>query len=101
MMPKDGRGLLRTLRQVSIAKTLRFNLHYFGFGGCPVLIARNYRLERLGGKVIVDEQQVFGVRLGFHYVGILDWRAERGIWDVDGWCTSMAMRPLGLGSASA
>ena len=43
---------LRKLLQVSIVKTLRFNLHYFGLQGLarmPVLVARNYFFRTLRG----------------------------------------------------
>ena len=37
--------------EISIIKTLRFNLHYFGFRGfkLPVLVSRNFVLLRMGG----------------------------------------------------
>lgn len=39
------------LGEISIFKTLRFNLFYFGIRGLklPVLISRNFVLLRLGG----------------------------------------------------
>lgn len=42
---------IRVMLDVSIIKTLRFNLHYFGIHGFhfPVLISKNYVLKNLQG----------------------------------------------------
>lgn len=43
--------MLGKLKELSIIKTLRYNLHYFGVRGFrfPVLVSRNFVLPRLGG----------------------------------------------------
>lgn len=76
----------RRLLEVSVPKTLRFNLHYFGWGGVrlPVIVARNYRLSRLGGRIELCRKGTGLVRLGFSGVGIVDERSERGIWQQSG-----------------
>lgn len=45
--------MLGRLKELSIIKTLRYNLHYFGVQGFrfPVLVSRNFVLLRLGGGV--------------------------------------------------
>lgn len=78
---------LRKLLQVSIVKTLRFNLHYFGLQGLarmPVLVARNYFFRTLRGGVAIDSPTRFCVRLGFPGTGTVDQRFRRGCWEVEG-----------------
>lgn len=76
---------LRRLLEVSVLKTLRFNLHYFGWGmRLPVIVARNYRLIRLDGRIELGRKGTGVVRLGFSGVGIVDERSERGIWQQGG-----------------
>lgn len=43
--------MLGKLKELSIIKTLRYNLHYFGVRGFrfPVLVSRNFVLPRWGG----------------------------------------------------
>lgn len=77
----------RKLRQTSLLKTIRFNVHYFGLAGLkgmPVLVARNYFFRSLGGVVILDSPRRFGVQLGFPGTGTTDQRYTRGCWEVDG-----------------
>ena len=67
---------------ISILKTLQFNLHYFGLRGLkfPVLIFKNFRLSKLCGKVELRDWSFGSVRLGQQMVGIIDNKAEKGIW---------------------
>ena len=67
---------------ISILKTLQFNLHYFGLRGLkfPVLIFKNFRLNKLCGKVELRDWSFGSVRLGQQMVGIIDNKAEKGIW---------------------
>lgn len=71
---------------ISILKTLQFNLHYFGLRGLkfPVLIFKNFRLNKLCGKVELRDWSFGAVRLGQQMVGIIDDRSEKGIWSVGG-----------------
>lgn len=79
-------GKLSKLRETSVFKTLRFNLHYFGRGGVrlPVLVSRNYVLAELRGTVRVANPRPGCVRLGYSSVGIFDKRYDRGIWQSSG-----------------
>ena len=86
--------------EISIIKTLRFNLHYFGFRGfkLPVLVSRNFVLLRMGGGCIIDEFNTGSVRLGFSGVGIFDKRYDRGIWECDGKVRFRGKASLGQGT---
>lgn len=79
-------GNLNRLLETSLVKTLRFNLHYFGWQGLrfPVLIARNYTLVSIGGTVKLAHPKPGCVRLGYSSVGIFDVRFDRGIWQCSG-----------------
>ena len=72
--------------RISILKTLQFNLHYFGLRGLkfPVLIFKNFRLNKLCGKVELRDWSFGSVRLGQQMVGIIDDKTEKGIWSVGG-----------------
>ena len=50
----------------------------------PVLVARNYALTELRGKVRVANPRPGCVRLGYSSVGIFDKRYDRGIWQCSG-----------------
>lgn len=57
---------MRVLLDVSILKTLRFNLHYFGIKGfrLPVLVSKNVMLKNLrGGKFSPIRRQMYGFAL--------------------------------------
>lgn len=86
--------------EISLIKTLRFNLHYFGFRGfkLPVLVSRNFDLLRMGGGCIIDEFKTGFVRLGFSGVGIFDKRYDRGIWECDGKVRFRGKASLGQGT---
>lgn len=72
--------------RISILKTLQFNLHYFGLRGLkfPVLIFKNFRLNKLCGKVKLRDWSFGSVCLGRQMVGIIDDKTEKGIWSVGG-----------------
>lgn len=76
------------LVNLSIVKTLRFNMRYFGFKGIVkprVILSRNVKLVHLGGSVNVDESRGAGyVYLGFKVSGIADIKNERFFWDNKG-----------------
>lgn len=76
----------RIILEVSLLKTLRFNLHYFGFRGLilPVLVSRSTKLHTLRGGVSLEPFKPASVRLGFSGVGTCDMRCERAMWQVSG-----------------
>lgn len=76
----------RIVLEISLLRTLRFNLHYFGFKGLklPVLVSRGTKLNTLRGGVSLDSFKPASVRLGFSGVGTCDMRCERAMWQVSG-----------------
>lgn len=91
---------LKKILEISIFKTLRFNLHYFGLRGLrlPVLVSRNFILRRLGGTVSVPRYQIGLVKMGFSGVGIFDHRRSKGIWEVSGRVDFGGKAQIGHGS---
>ena len=75
-----------TLLNISILKTLRFNLHYFGFRGFqfPVLVSKNVVLKNLQGGVKIESYITANVRVGFDGTGICDTKYQRNIWNICG-----------------
>lgn len=75
------------LRKTNLIKTLLFNFKYFGIRGillCPVLIARNVKLECLEGKVQCNDPKRGGIKLGYSDLGIIDSRYQKAIWENKG-----------------
>ena len=75
-----------SLLNISILKTLRFNLHYFGLKGIlfPVLVSKNVVLKNLRGGVKIESYRTSNVRIGFDGTGICDTKYQRSIWFVSG-----------------
>ena len=70
-----------------MTKTLRLNLHYFGWGGLltPYIIcSRNVSLVNVKGKVIILQKKLGIVRIGFGNVQVIDGRYERNVWNCTG-----------------
>ena len=72
---------IKKMLQVSLLKTVRFNLHYFGLKGLrlPCLVSRFTKLSKLKGKVIINSPTFGCVHIGFDGVEIFDLRYERTI----------------------
>lgn len=78
---------LKKFLKIGLTNTLRLNLHYFGWGGVlrPRIIAsRNLKIQALNGTVTVKNFQMGGVQIGFGYVGIIDNRYQRSVWENNG-----------------
>lgn len=94
----------RILSQISITKTLRFNLRYFGFKktlSLPVIVSRSVILKQLNGTVtIVSPIKLGMIKIGFESVGLFDRRISKGIWesDSDGKVTFCGTAYFGTGS---
>lgn len=75
----------RDFLNISILKTICFNIRYFGIKGLlkpRVLLSRNVRLIHMGGCVQTDFSAGNGrVYLGFKAAGIADAKTERFCWD--------------------
>lgn len=79
--------IIRLIWQVSIPKTLRFNLHYFGIKNglkLPAIVSKNFKLLSLNGVVLLEEYKLGSLILGFAGVGIFDHKYDRGIWQNSG-----------------
>ena len=77
-----GKGI----RDISILKTIRFNLWYFGKRGgyFPVIISKNVILKNMQGKVELESYKTGNIRIGFDGTGICDVKNQRSIFDVTG-----------------
>ena len=77
-----GKGI----RDISILKTIRFNLRYFGKKGVyfPVIITKNVILKNMQGKVELESYKTGNIRIGFDGTGICD--VASGRMDRDSLC---------------
>ena len=79
--------IVRRLRYLNL-RTVVFNFYYFPPRiACklPVLISRNVKFIALRGKVCLSVPPRMGmVKLGYHRVGIFDYRNEKFLWQVKG-----------------
>lgn len=77
------RHWIRVFLETSWPKTFYFNIRYFGPAGLslPVIVARNMRLKKTGGRVILGKN-----RCGRIFLGRNDCRhiQGRGVWDNEG-----------------
>lgn len=75
---------MRALLDISILKTLRFNLHYFGIKGfrLPVLVSKNVMLKNLRGgeKFSPIKRRMYGLALSAPEFAIPDIKEEYGMW---------------------
>ena len=76
------------LLNISIWKTLRFNLHYFGLNGgvrLPVFVYRNFKLDILKGNIQIKSPLKTGmIHIGYSRAGIVDTKYQRGILQMKG-----------------
>ena len=75
--------MLKTMLAVSVLKTLRFNLHYFGIKGMrlPVIVSKSVMLKSLrGGKKLSPiKQRMYALALMVPEFAILDFKEESGM----------------------
>ncbi|MDP4277627.1 MAG: acyltransferase [Bacteroidota bacterium] len=92
----------KLLRQLSLFRTIRFNLNYFPFRQAicfPVYISRKVCLRKLSGSLALNGPVCKGmVRIGFETAGIFDYRFSRTIWEVTGTVVFEGNAELGQGS---
>lgn len=92
------------LKQISVIKTLRFNIYYFGLGiliknGPYCLISKNVKLSCLKGKIIVHTLKEHRIFLGFGFdIPFYDRRYERFIWYNTGTIVFNGHGQIGVGS---
>lgn len=60
--------ILKILLKTSILKTLIFNIKYFGIKGLtfPVLVGHKVELNKLGGKIIINNPKFGHIKLGIY-----------------------------------
>lgn len=75
--------MISKILQVSVIKTVCFNLVYFGIKGLklPVLISRKTVLKKLRGGVSISNPSFGCVHIGFDAIGIFDYDRDRSIWE--------------------
>lgn len=96
------KGKLAIIQHTSLLKTLRFNIHYFGFtGNCPVLLSRNVSLVKLSGSVKLSNKQNGVVKLGYGDIGIVDKKYRRFLWQNSGEVCFDGRVDLGVGTKIA
>lgn len=77
---------IKKLTRISIIKTLRFNLRYFGIRGFtfPVIVGRNFILSSMNGTVHIDSFKTGNIWLGLSDINFYDGRSIRGVWRNEG-----------------
>lgn len=72
--------------QLSLLKTLLFNVHYFGIMGMkfPVFIAKNVKFGKWGGKLELESLKTGNIRIGFNATDICDTVYQRCFWHIKG-----------------
>lgn len=76
---------IKKLFQLSVIKTLRLNIHYFGWKNgwhFYILASRNLKIQRMKGQInFLNPPKTGIICLGFPHTGIFDQKYERSIWD--------------------
>lgn len=77
--------LITILSNISIFKTIAFNVRYFGLKSIfrlPAIVAKNVKFQNLKGNIYLDNPTKFAqIRLGFPMVSIFDCPHERTLWN--------------------
>lgn len=92
---------IKKLLNIGLINTFRLNLHYFGWGGVihPVIIAsRNLKINKLSGSVIARNLPVGSIEIGLGYVGIIDNKYTRAVWENAGVITFNGKTTFGPGT---
>lgn len=72
--------------QLSVLKTLLFNVHYFGIVGMkfPVFVAKNVKFGNWGGRLELESFKTGNIRIGFNATDICDTVYQRCFWHTKG-----------------
>lgn len=92
---------LKKLLEIGIINTIRMNLYYFGVGGVlkPVILAsKHVKIQCLKGNVIAHDMSRGAIQLGFGYVGTVDKKYRRTLWENSGTIEFFGKSNLGLGT---
>jgi len=74
-----------TIKEISLLKTIRMNVHYFGWKKlfAPVILcSRNVYIRQLEGTVIANNHS--RLKLGFNSIGCFDEKNNRSVWQNEG-----------------
>ena len=98
----DMKQYFKLLFQLSLLKTLRFNLFYFPLKQAlrlPVLVYKGCSFYKMKGKIRLDcPVRPAILRLGENHLSISDTRFSRTIWDVSGMLILNGKASIGSGS---
>ena len=92
---------IKKLFKIGLINTLRLKSHYFGWGGVihPVIVAsRNLKINKLSGSVVARNLPTGSVQIGLGYVGIIDNRFTRAVWENSGVITFKGRTTFGPGT---
>lgn len=79
--------VLKKIIQISLLKTIIFNMYYLGIKGIlrlPIIVSRNIHIHTLKGKVYIDDYKLGTIQLGFGDVGIFYRKYDKGMWQNTG-----------------
>lgn len=79
--------IMKTLFNVSIIKTIRFNIHYFGIKSLfhfYALIAKGVQFKALKGNVILKNKKMGAIKIGFPSLGIDNDHITKGTIEIYG-----------------
>ena len=90
------------LLDFSIIKTVRFNFHYFGLKSVifpKVIVSRHVLLREIHGQVLIENEKVGSVRLGFRNSGFVDEKNQRTVFENRGKICFKGNASIGAGCA--
>lgn len=93
--------LIQYALNVGIINTIRFNFHYFSWGGVIhpyIIVAKKLKILELGGYVKIEEPKIGCIKIGFPLVGIFDYKYERSLWENSGTIKFCSRASLNQGS---
>lgn len=74
----------KMLREISLIKSLKMNIHYFGWKSVlqPIIIcSKNVMIREMKGRIVVNPQGVPAkLKLGFNSIGCFDEKNESSVW---------------------
>lgn len=95
---------IKKLLEIGIINTVKMNFYYFGMGGVlhPIILAsKHVKIQSLKGKVIAHDVSKGAIQVGFGYVGIVDKKYRRTLWENTGTIEFFGKAHLGVGTKIA
>lgn len=93
--------IIKILRQVSLIKTIIFNVYYFEIKQAikfPVIVSKNIYFHTLKGNVSLEKYTLGIVKLGFGDIAIFNKKYDKGIWQNTGDICFRGRANIGHGS---